>query len=47
MKPGQSLRDIYEERKVLYEKFADRIIDVDGQSVEATARKLAEIALAD
>ena len=47
MKPGQTLRDIYEERKVLYEKFADRIIDVDGQSVEATARELAEIALAD
>ena len=32
MKPGQTLRDIYDERKALYEKFADRIIDVDAPS---------------
>lgn len=40
----RSLREIYEERKSLYEKFADRIIDVDDQSIETTAQELAKIA---
>ena len=44
MKPAQTLREIYEERKDLYEKFADHIIDVDEQSIEATAKELAKIA---
>lgn len=44
MKPEQTLRGIYDERKGLYEKFADRIIDVDEQSIEATAQELANIA---
>ena len=44
MKPAQTLREIYEERKDLYEKFADRIVDVDKQSIEATAQELAKIA---
>ena len=44
MKPAQTLREIYEERKDLYEKFADLIIDVDEQSIEATAQELAKIA---
>ena len=43
MKPEQTLRDIYDERKALYEKFADRIIDVDAQSIESTAQHLAAI----
>lgn len=43
MKPRQTLRDIYDERKALYEKFADRIIDVDTQSIESTAQHLAAI----
>ena len=41
---GRLLREIYEERKDLYEKFADHIIDVDEQSIEATAQELAKIA---
>lgn len=45
MKPEQTLRDIYEERQPLYEKFADRIIDVDEQSIEATAQELAAISI--
>lgn len=45
MKPEQTLRDIYEERQPLYEKLADRIIDVDEQSIEATAQELAAVAL--
>ena len=36
----KTLREIYEERKDLYEKFADLIIDVDEQSIEATAKEL-------
>ena len=44
MKPAQTLREIYEERKDLYEKFAEYIIDVDKQSIEATAKELAKIA---
>ena len=44
MKPAQTLREIYDERKSLYEKFADRIVDVDKQSIEATAQELAKIA---
>ena len=44
MKPVQTLREIYDERKGLYEKFAEYIIDVDKQSIEATAKELAKIA---
>ena len=47
MKPAQTLREIYEERKDLYEKFANHIIDVDEQSMEATAQELAKIARND
>ena len=47
MKPAQTLREIYEERTGLYEKFADHIIDVDEQSIEATAKELAKIARED
>ena len=47
MKPAQTLREIYDERTGLYEKFAERIIDVDGQSIEATAQELARIARED
>lgn len=46
LKEGQSLRDLYDERCVLYEKYADIIIDEDGLGVEETlaltAAKLAE-----
>ena len=43
----KTLREIYEERKDLYEKFADHIIDVDEQSIETTAQELAKIARSD
>ena len=43
MKPGQTLREIYEERKDLYERFAEYTIDVDGLSTEATAQEIAAI----
>ena len=47
MKPAQTLREIYEERKDLYEKFADHIINVDEQSIETTAQELAKIVRGD
>lgn len=36
MAPGQTLRDIYDYRAPLYEKYADRIVDVGTQSLEET-----------
>lgn len=36
LKDGQTLRDIYEERSVLYEKYADLIIVEDGRDIEGT-----------
>jgi len=36
LRDGQSLRDIYEERAVLYEKYADVIVDETGKTIEET-----------
>lgn len=35
-KQGQTLRDIYDERTALYEKYADVTVDLDGKSVAET-----------
>jgi len=35
LKPGQSFSDLFQERQVLYEKYADLIIDGEGTSQEA------------
>lgn len=43
MKPGQTLREIYEERKNLYEQFAEYTIDVDNLSTEEAAKAIAAI----
>ena len=40
LKDGQGLFDIYEERCVLYEKYADIIIDEAGLNVEETIEKI-------
>lgn len=42
MKEGQSFRDLFDERKSLYERYADIIIDVDRQGIEQTALAMAE-----
>jgi shikimate kinase len=34
MKSGQTLRDLYEERSELYEKYADITVVVDNMSIE-------------
>jgi len=35
-KEGQTLRDIYNERTALYEKYADITVDLDGKDVAGT-----------
>ncbi len=39
LREGQTLRDLYEERTVLYEKYADITVEEDGLSVEETLEK--------
>lgn len=39
---GMSLSDLYEERRPLYEKYADLTIDIDGLSVRDAARRLVD-----
>lgn len=39
MKKGQTLRDIYEERSFLYERYAEVTVDADGLSIEETLQK--------
>ncbi len=36
LKPGQSLKDLYDERTALYEKYADVIVDEKGLGTEET-----------
>ena len=36
LKPGQTLKDLYEERTILYEKYADIIVDEHGLNIEET-----------
>ncbi|HIS39388.1 MAG TPA: shikimate kinase [Candidatus Aphodovivens avistercoris] len=43
---GMSLRELFDERKPLYEQYADVVVDVDDLSITAAARKVAD-ALAD
>ena len=42
LKEGQTLLDLYEERSVLYEKYADIIIDEDNKGIEETLELLKE-----
>lgn len=36
LKPGQTLKDLYEERTILYEKYADITVDEHGLNIEET-----------
>ncbi|MCD8326457.1 MAG: shikimate kinase [Lachnospiraceae bacterium] len=42
-KPGQTLLALYEERCPLYERYADIVMECDGQSVRRVVEELAEI----
>ena len=39
---GMSVRDLYDERRPLYEKYADITVDVNDLSITAAARKVAD-----
>lgn len=43
LKEGQTLRDLYEERIPLYEKYADITVDENGLNVEQTIEKIMEL----
>lgn len=40
LKNGQTLRELYEERVPLYERYADIVIDEEGRDVEETIRQI-------
>ena len=42
LREGQSLRELYEERKVLFERYADITISEDGLTLEQTIGKVLE-----
>lgn len=42
MKEGYTLKDLYEERTPLYEKYADIAVDAEGKDVAETVRILTE-----
>lgn len=43
LKEGQSLEDLYEERRPLYEKYADITVSGDGKTIEELVTEIAEI----
>ena len=43
LREGQTLKDLYEERIVLYERYADVTIDQNGKRIEVTAREIRDI----
>ena len=42
LQPGQTLRDLYDERTPLYEKYADLIIDCNGKMLRDVVAEIAE-----
>ena len=42
LKEGQTLKNLYEERCPLYEKYADIVVEADTTSVESCMRKIVE-----
>ena len=42
LKEGQTLKNLYEERCPLYEKYADIVVEADTTSVENCMRKIVE-----
>lgn len=43
LREGQTLRDIYEERSLLYERYADITVSEEGLSLEETLGKMCEV----
>ena len=45
LRDGQTLKDLYDERTPLYEKYADIVVDEKNLDVEETYRKFSKILL--
>ena len=45
LRPGQSKKELYDERTVLYEKYADIVISEEGKDIEETVAGLREALL--
>ncbi|HBA62481.1 MAG TPA: shikimate kinase [Lachnospiraceae bacterium] len=43
LKEGQSLQELYDERTVLFERYADLIVNEDGLSLEETIERVLEV----
>jgi len=43
LREGQSLKDLYEERIILYEKYADIIVNEENKGIEATLENIIEV----
>ena len=43
LKDGQTLKELYEERTPLYEKYADIVVDEEGKDMEASLQAVMEI----
>ena len=43
LKEGQTLKDLYEERTPLYEKYADIVVDEEGKNLEESLHAVLEI----
>lgn len=42
LRPGQDLRALYEERTVLYERYADIVVDEENKDIETTLQTILE-----
>ena len=45
LKKGQTLRDLYRERSVLYERYADKIIEEENRNIEGTLKEILNFCL--
>lgn len=43
IKEGQTLYDLYMERTILYEKYAEVIVDLDGLTIEETVNRMSKL----
>lgn len=43
LRDGQTLKDLYDERVVLYEKYADIIVNEENKGIEATLENIIEV----
>ena len=43
LRPGQTKKELYDERTVLYEKYADICLSEEGMGIEETVPKLGEM----